>query len=121
MPARIPNSEFKGRAEVAPPSALRTPHSEFEPLRLPPSAFKGRGEVVPHSALRIPNSAFKGRGEVVPHSASRIPNSAFQRLAHCLRPFGITPRAMRIDGHCVKGYSLSDFTDAFSRFLDAQS
>jgi len=36
-------------------------------------------------------------------------------LARRLHRFGINPRTMRIGGRCVKGYHLSDFTEALAR------
>jgi len=38
-------------------------------------------------------------------------------LARRLAPFGIKPKTMRIDGDRAKGYEISDFTEAFDRYL----
>jgi len=38
-------------------------------------------------------------------------------LARMLRPFGIRPRTLKQEGHCVKGYYSKDFTEAFERYL----
>ena len=38
-------------------------------------------------------------------------------VARYLRGFGISPRMMRIDPRCAKGYDLVDFTDDFPHFL----
>lgn len=38
-------------------------------------------------------------------------------LARALRPFGIRPRTLKQEGHCVKGYYSRDFTEAFERYL----
>jgi putative DNA primase/helicase len=38
-------------------------------------------------------------------------------LARILRPFGIKPRTLKQEGHCVKGYYSKDFTEAFERYL----
>lgn len=39
------------------------------------------------------------------------------QVAFLLRPYGITPRTIRLGAGTVKGYHLSDFTEAFQRFL----
>jgi hypothetical protein len=38
-------------------------------------------------------------------------------LSRLLRPFGIQPRAMRVRDHVLRGYSIADFSDAFTRYL----
>ena len=38
-------------------------------------------------------------------------------LAHKLRPFGLSPRTIRIDRYQNKGYEFKDFEDAFERYL----
>ena len=40
-------------------------------------------------------------------------------LSRLLRPFGVSPKTMRIDGKTPKGYDLEMFQDAFSRYLPA--
>lgn len=40
-----------------------------------------------------------------------------RQLAMLLRPFGITPRTIRVSGGTAKGYYLDQFSDAFSRYL----
>ena len=44
------------------------------------------------------------------------PLSAAQ-LAQLLRPFGIQSRTIRFGSDTAKGYYLSDFEDAFARYL----
>jgi len=39
------------------------------------------------------------------------------KLARLLRPFGVTPRTIRIGAETSKGYELADFEDAFKRYL----
>jgi putative DNA primase/helicase len=44
------------------------------------------------------------------------------RLARMLKPFGITPRTIRLDtGNTPKGYYLPAFEDAFARYLAVQT
>jgi hypothetical protein len=51
------------------------------------------------------------------YGKTRKPLSKNQ-LARLLRPFSITPRTVRLpDGSTPKGYQLSDFEDAFARYL----
>ncbi len=38
-------------------------------------------------------------------------------LARRLKPFGVHPKSIRIEPHNLKGYELSAFQDAFSRYL----
>jgi len=43
-------------------------------------------------------------------------------LARHLNPFGISPGTIRLEtGETPKGYSLSDFQDAFARYLPSRS
>ncbi len=44
-----------------------------------------------------------------------------RQLASLLKPFNISPSTVRIDGETVKGYKLSDFDDAFSRYIPVTS
>jgi len=39
------------------------------------------------------------------------------KLARLLRPFGVTPRTIRIGAETSKAYELADFEDAFKRYL----
>jgi hypothetical protein len=41
-------------------------------------------------------------------------------MASLLRPFGVRPRTIRYGSETPKGYRLTDFTDAFSRYLPSQ-
>lgn len=41
------------------------------------------------------------------------------RLSKALRPFGIKPRDIRIEGSVLKGYHRDDFEDAWTRYLDS--
>ena len=60
------------------------------------------------------DSEWKYRGrkreEITPRDLSRL-----------LKPFGVTPRTMRIDGKTAKGYDRKIFQDAFSRYLSVTS
>ena len=43
-------------------------------------------------------------------------------LARLLKPFGILPTTIRLDGNrTAKGYYMSAFDDAFTRYLSAQT
>jgi Protein of unknown function (DUF3631) len=41
-----------------------------------------------------------------------------QSLASALKPFGISPRAMRVDGKSVRGYEQTQFEEVWKRYLD---
>ena len=43
------------------------------------------------------------------------------RLARLLRPFAVEARTVRIGEARAKGYPLEDFSDAFARYLPAES
>lgn len=43
-------------------------------------------------------------------------NISAHQVAFLLRPYGITPRTIRLAAGTAKGYNLLDFTDAFQRF-----
>src|SRR5262249_41969386 len=47
-----------------------------------------------------------------------VPRKPAVDLARHLRPFGILPKDIRIDGGQGKGYARADFEDAFLRYLD---
>ncbi len=51
-----------------------------------------------------------------PEYRNGFPISPVQ-LAKLLKPFGVTPRDVRIETEVLKGYHLEDFTDAFARYL----
>src|SRR5262249_38417379 len=38
-------------------------------------------------------------------------------LARQLRPFGISPRTLRLDGNIAKGYQLDDFRETIRRYV----
>jgi hypothetical protein len=52
-------------------------------------------------------------------------DSAWRRLtahdlARMLRPFGVHPRQLWVDGRNVRGYVVKDFFDTFERYLPAE-
>ena len=51
-------------------------------------------------------------------SAVRTSPSAFNWLARQLRPLGIASHNIRLGEVRAKGYDLSDFTEAFARFVN---
>jgi len=55
--------------------------------------------------------------EVAAAKTDEAPNGAAGKLAGLLRPFGIIPRTIREGDRKGRGYVLSDFTDAFARYL----
>ena len=110
---------------------LRTPHSNpsFAICNLPPAISDPvhllgaiRQIFTQSGATRLFSNqllaALLARPDCPPDSPLRIPRSAHRSLARALRPFGISPRAMRIGNTRAKGYDLSDFADSFIRFLE---
>ena len=66
-------------------------------------------------------AALVAQPDCPPDSPLRIPRSAHRWLARALRPFGISPRAMRIGNTRAKGYDVADFSYTFAHFLDNDS
>lgn len=42
-------------------------------------------------------------------------------MARLLKPFGISPKQLRIDGDKARGYELADFEDVFARYLPVET
>lgn len=56
--------------------------------------------------------------ESLTRSDSKGPGS---RLAHLLKPYGVTPAQIRLGAETAKGYRRADFKDAWSRYLSASA
>ena len=58
--------------------------------------------------------------DVAAAKVGEAPNGPAGKLAGLLRPFGIMPRTVRDGERKGRGYLLSDFTDAFARYLPSR-